>query len=67
MIALTIVATWLALTGAGFAWLAALRRAGARERAEACAMSSPELRDSTLADVRALADVGLPFPGALMR
>jgi hypothetical protein len=35
MIALGILTTWLTLTGAGFAGLSALRRAGAREDAEA--------------------------------
>ncbi len=35
MIALGILTTWLALTAAGFAGLSALRRAGAREDAEA--------------------------------
>lgn len=53
MTALTILATWLSLAGAGLAALSALRRAGAREDAEARAASPHDPQGALLADLRA--------------
>jgi hypothetical protein len=60
MIALGILTTWLTLTAAGFAGLSALRRAGAREDAEA-GLSPSTHRTS------AFADVPIPILKALLR
>lgn len=58
MIALGILTAWLTLTAAGFAGLSALRRAGAREDADAGSIGSGHL-------VPALADVRMPIPKVL--
>lgn len=60
MIALDILITWLTLTGAGFAGLSALRRAGVREDAEAGLTPSGQ-------PAPALADVRVSIPRALLR
>jgi hypothetical protein len=51
MIALGILTTWLILTAAGFAGLSALRRAGAREDAEA-SLTPAWYRSHVFADAR---------------
>ncbi len=51
MIAIGILTTWLTLTAASFAGLSALRRAGAREDAEASSMPAGR-RASAFADAR---------------
>lgn len=62
MTALGIITTWLTLTGAGFAGLSALRRAGAREGIKA------DLTTPTLFELQApmLADARIPIPKALL-
>ena len=60
MIAIGILTTWLTLTAAGFAGLSALRRAGAREEAEAggltvAARLAPAFTDARVSIPRALA------------
>jgi hypothetical protein len=69
MTALGIITTWLTLTGAGFAGLSALRRAGAREGIEA-GLTAPTLTTMMrpLSELRApmLADARVPIPEALL-
>jgi hypothetical protein len=60
MIAAGILITWLTLTAAGFAGLSALRRAGAREDAEA-ELTLGERQASALTDAR------IPIPKALLQ
>jgi hypothetical protein len=77
MTALGIITTWLTLTGAGFAGLSALRRAGAREGGEIEAgltaqaltpMPTMMMKMMPLSELRApmLADARAPIPKALL-
>jgi hypothetical protein len=60
MIAIGILTTWLTLTAAGFAGLSALRRAGAREDADASPL--PAGRPAP-----GFADARVSIPKALLR
>lgn len=60
MIALGILTAWLTLTAAGFAGLSALRRAGAREDADASLIGIGH-------PAPALADVRISIPKALLQ